>query len=265
MILGFVGVGNMGEAILRGALLSKSVLPDQIIAYDINSAKLDSLSKELGIKSARSIQSLSEEANIILLAVKPNVCGDLLLKNAKALDGKALVSIVAGWSAIQLRQLLLPTTRVLRVMPNTPAMTGEGMSVFEAHDTLTDEEHAFATKLFTAVGSVMSVPEHLMHAVTAVSGSGPAYVYMFIEALADGGVREGLPRDQAYKLAAQTVLGAAKMVLQTGEHPGKLKDNVCSPGGTTIEAVAALEENGLRNAVLQAVQACANKSSQLNK
>ena len=150
-------------------------------------------------------------------------------------------------------------------MPNTPAMIGEGMIVFESGDSLTPNERAFAETLFGSVGDVISVEPKLMDAVTAVSGSGPAYVYLFIEALADGGVKAGLPRDLALKLAAQTVKGSAMMVSQTGVHPGELKDRVCSPGGTTIKAVAVLEQKGLRGTVIAAVDACREKSEKMSK
>lgn len=265
MRIGFIGVGNMGEAILRGALESGVVLPTQVRAFDLNQQKLWALHEELGIDVCESIEELTQCSDILLLAVKPLVCSSVLSENANNFKNKALISIAAGWSQKRITALLPESVRVLRVMPNTPALVGYGMSVLESGNTLSQEELVFAKSLFSAVGRIAEVPPNLMDAITAVSGSGPAYVYLFIEALADGGVREGLPRPLAYELAAQTVLGGAQMVLETGEHPGKLKDNVCSPGGTTIEAVAALEHGGLRDAVLSAVKACADKSSQMSK
>lgn len=265
MQIGFIGIGNMGEAILRGALRGGLVLPSRVSAYDPNTAKLNLLQQELGVVAAADAEQLVAGSDIILLAVKPNVCASVLSRLAEPLAGKALISIAAGWSQQRLANLLPDSVRVLRVMPNTPALVGCGMSVFECGDTLSADEKTFAEKLFASIGHVTSVESRLMDAVTAVSGSGPAYVYMFIEALADGGVREGLPRALAYELAAQTVCGGAEMVLQTAAHPGVLKDNVCSPGGTTIEAVAALEEKGMRSAVLEAVRVCAVKSALMSK
>lgn len=265
MQIGFIGIGNMGEAILRGALHGGLVLPSQVSAYDPNTAKLNLLKQELGIVATVDAKQLVTNSDIILLAVKPNVCASILSRHAETLSGKALISIAAGWSQQRLTSLLPSSVRVLRVMPNTPSLIGRGMSVFECGDTLSVDEKRFAKELFASIGRVTSVDPHLMDAVTAVSGSGPAYVYMFIEALADGGVRAGLSRALAYELAAQTVSGSAEMVLQTTAHPGALKDNVCSPGGTTIEAVAALEEKGLRSAVLEAVRVCAERSACLSK
>ncbi len=265
MKLGFIGVGNMGEAILRGALRGGVVQAEDVLAFDVSREKLERLGDELRIVACASAAELIAGSDIVLLAVKPHICPAVLAENGDALCGKALISIAAGWSQQRLEAALPPSVRVLRVMPNTPALVGCGMSVLESGDTLEAGERAFALRLFSSIGRVTEAEPRLMDAVTAVSGSGPAYVYLFIEALADGGVREGLPRPLAYELAAQTVLGSAQMVLETGEHPGKLKDNVCSPGGTTIEAVAALEEHGLRAAVLAGVKACADKSAAMSK
>ena len=176
-----------------------------------------------------------------------------------------MVSIAAGWSADRLKAVIGADKKVLRLMPNTPLMVGEGMTVFEVPHSVSDDEYAFIENIFSSIGLVEQAPEKLMDAVTAVSGSGPAYVFLFIEALADAGVLCGLPRAQALKLASQTVLGAAKMVLETGSHPGALKDTVCSPGGTTIEAVKSLENDGLRAAVINAAEKCAIKSRSMSK
>ena len=265
MKIGFIGVGNMGEGILRGALRGGVVPPAEIAAFDTNTDKVGALQAELGINSADSIAQLVTKSDLVLLAVKPHVCLGVLAEIKDLLKGKALISIAAGWSQARLAAALPKSARLLRVMPNTPALVGCGMSVFEAGNTLEKAEMDFATRLFSSIGRTAEVEPRLMDAVTAVSGSGPAYAYLFLESLADGGVREGLPRALAYELAAQTLLGGAQMLLKTGEHPGKLKDNVCSPGGTTIEAVAAMEANGLRAAVMAAVQACAEKSRELSK
>ena len=260
--LGFIGAGNMGEAILRGILREGLLAPHNVYAYDPNHEKIKALQTELGILTAQSAPAMIAPCDIVLLAVKPNVCASVLNECATALKGKAMVSIVTGWSRADIAARA-PDCRILRVMPNTPCMVGQGMVALDMDHTLTDEELQFAQAMFNATGKSELVPSYLMDAVVGVSGSGPAYVYLFIEAMADGGVRAGLPRALAYKLAAQTVLGAASMVLETGMHPGALKDAVCSPGGTTIEAITALERGGLRAAVLDAVEVCVDKVHQL--
>ncbi|MDL2235565.1 pyrroline-5-carboxylate reductase [Christensenellaceae bacterium OttesenSCG-928-L17] len=262
--LGILGVGNMGEAMLKGILEKHAMDAENIAIFDQSEARTNNMKDTYRVTGRLSAKELIEQADVILLAVKPNVCAAVVKENAKALKNKAILSIVTGWK-IQDYTALVPDCRVLPIMPNTPCMVGAGMSVFSQNHTLTAEEYAFAKTLFEAVGLVDESSEALMPAITGVSGSGPAYVYMFIEALADGGVAEGLPRAQAYQLAAQTVLGAAKMVLDTGTHPGALKDAVCSPGGTTILAVSALEHAGFRAAVLDAVSVCTNKARELQK
>lgn len=262
---GVIGAGNMGEAILRGYLSSGYASGEQTAIFDPDAEKCRALERDLGVHVAVSLADLIEQSDLLLIAVKPNICTHLFEEQFDRFANKAVVSIAAGWGGERLKNALPATTRVLRVMPNTPAMIGEGMIVFESGDTLTSEERVFAETLFGAVGDVISVEPKLMDAVTAVSGSGPAYVYLFIEALADGGVKAGLPRPVALKLAAQTVKGAAMMVAETGVHPGELKDRVCSPGGTTIEAVATLEKHGFRGAVIAAVDACREKSEHMSK
>ena len=179
------------------------------------------------------------------------------------LNGKAIVSIAAGWTLERLETVLAGTgATCMRVMPNTPAMVSEGMTAICEESSMSDED--FVKGIFDALGKTVILPENLFDGVTALSGSGPAYVYMFIEAMADAAVLEGIPRKKAYEMAAQTVLGSALMVLSTGNHPGELKDAVCSPGGTTIEAVASLEKNGLRSAVIDAIRVCAEKSRKMS-
>ena len=262
--LGILGVGNMGEALLKGILQKNAVEPEKILLFDQSADRLKQMADTYAVDCAKSTDLLVRETDIVLLAAKPNVCESILRDCADVLADKAILSIVTGWTKSDFHKFV-PDCRVLCVMPNTPCMVGEGMCVFNKAHSLSADEYAFAKTLFEAVGQVSEASGELMPAVTAVSGSGPAYVYLFIEALADGGVLEGLPRQQAYQLAAQTVLGAAKMVLETGIHPGALKDAVCSPGGTTIEAVSALERAGLRAAVLDATATCANKAKQLQQ
>jgi pyrroline-5-carboxylate reductase len=259
--LGFIGAGNMASAIIKGAIEKKIISPEYVHVYDIDRNKRNTLKINLGIKVYESVNALCEDSDIILLAVKPNVLNSVLTE-IKGID-KPIVSIAAGWSADMIKSIIGIDRKVLRLMPNTPLMVGEGMSVFESPTNFDDEHRGFIESIFSSLGKVEHAPLKLMDAVTAVSGSGPAYVYMFIEALSDGGVLCGLPRDMAMTLAAQTVLGAAKTVIETGLHPGALKDAVCSPGGTTIEAVKALETNGFRGAVITAVEQCAKKSKAL--
>jgi len=262
--LGFIGAGNMASAILEGILTKGLLTADQVCVFDPDAAKLDNLKARLGIIPCGSNEELLEQCETILLAVKPNICGKVLEPIAELFDGKVLISIVTGWDMDKLHMSVHTNCRILRVMPNTPCMVGEGMCAFDSGYTLNENELAFAKSIFESTGRVVVVPANLMNAVTGVSGSGPAYVYMFIEALADGGVRAGLSRDMAYELAAQTVIGAGKMVLETGIHPGALKDAVCSPGGTTIEAVSTLETFGMRAAVINAVDACVKKAESMH-
>ena len=263
--LGVIGAGNMGEAILRGYLGSSYASSAEVSIFDLDAEKCRTLQTDFGVAVADTLSDLIATSDMLLVAVKPNVCAHIFAEQFNAFSGKAVVSIAAGWGGERLKQALPDSARILRVMPNTPAMIGEGMIVFESGDSLTSDERAFAEQLFGAVGDVITVEPKLMNAVTAVSGSGPAYVYLFIEAMADGGVKAGLPRPVALKLAAQTVKGAAMMVSETGVHPGELKDRVCSPGGTTIEAVSVLEQTGFRGSVIAAVDACNAKSELLSK
>lgn len=261
--LGFIGAGNMASAIVHGAVEKKAASANHIAVYDIDSEKVKTLQESCGVHGAASLDELCERSDMLLLAVKPNVLPEVFKELCKR--DLPLISIAAGWSAEKIKESYGNHKRVLRVMPNTPLMVGEGMSVFETPSSLSEHELTFAKKLFSALGKVSYAQAKQMDAVTAVAGSGPAYAFMFIEALADGGVLCGLPRAQAMTLAAQTLLGAAKMVLDTGTHPGALKDAVCSPSGTTIEAVKSLEQGGFRGTVIEAVEACAKKSGALAK
>lgn len=259
MKIGFLGGGNMGSALMQGLIKSESAGFDAIMAYDPTEDAQKRLN-DMGVKLAASAEELFKICDMTVLAVKPQVLENAVAPYADALDGKFVVSIAAGWTLKKLHILLPESAHVLRVMPNTPALAGCGITALCDTPELTQTERAAAEALFKAVGEYVWLDEHLIDAVTGVSGSGAAYVYMFIDAMACGGVRMGLPRNIAVKLAAQTVKGAAEMVLQTGEHPDALRDAVCSPAGTTIEAVRVLEERGLRPAVMDAVIACAEKS-----
>lgn len=262
---GFIGAGNMAAAIIEGAINQKAISAQYISVYDIDTAKLNDMKQKLGVQIAGSLAELVKCSDIVVLAVKPNIISTVLQDVKDIIGSKAVVSIAAGWSADKIKADIGTDKKVLRLMPNTPLMVGEGMTVFEVPHSVSVDEYAFIENIFSSIGRVEQAPQKLMDAVTAVSGSGPAYGFLFIEALADAGVLCGLPRDQALKLAAQTMLGAAKMVLETGSHPGALKDAVCSPGGTTIEAVKSLENDGFRAAVINAAEKCAAKSRSMSK
>lgn len=257
--LGFIGMGNMASAILLGAVKSGFLKGEETIAYDTNAFKLDKMNKECGMAKASSVQEVIESSEIILLAIKPKIVEGVLSESREALKGKTLLSIAAGWQYSRLRRLVDSSTHVCAIMPNTPAMVGAGMTIIEATNDLTPKEMIFTRKLFKSLGEIEELSSDLMGIGGTLSGCGPAWIFMVIEALADGAVYHGLPRDIAYKLASQTVIGSGKMVLDTRQHPGKLKDDVCSPGGITIRGVKALEEGGLRIAMMNAVDSAFKK------
>lgn len=262
--IGFIGCGNMSTAILSGALLSGVIKKEDIYVYDISAQALKKIS-ELGVNISNNNEELCKQSDLIILAVKPQATEATLNEIKHVIGGKALLSIVAGITAKQLSQMAGNTTRILRNMPNTPAMVSAGAFAMCSDNTFTEEEQKLASDLFEAIGIVEWVPEKLIDAVCGLSGGGPAYVAMFIEALADGGVKQGLPRATAYRLASQTVMGTAKLALELNLHPGILKDMVTSPGGTTIEGCEALERGGMRFAVMDCVRAATEKSIRLGK
>lgn len=261
--IGFIGMGNMGTAIMRGLL--KTYKPEELLFTSAHEAKMQKITEETGVAHVSTATDCAEQVKYLVLAVKPQV----LLTVFKELNGKirkdqVVISIAAGYAIADLQAGLGDSARIVRSMPNTPAMVGEGMSGVSYDEALfTDEEKDVIDGFFTSFGKMEKVDEKLMDVVGSASGCSPAYVYMFIEALADGCVKNGLPRQAAYKMVAQAVLGSAKMVLETGKHPGELKDMVCSPGGTTIEGLAALEENGFRGAIIKACDANFEKNKKL--
>ena len=265
--IGMIGTGNMGSAILRGIVEADYVKAAQLTVFDVSRRKLKEIEEDIpGLKVARDCLDVAESADLIILAVKPLYVQEVLDEIHPALQGKAILSIAAGWTVSMLSTALRNTGATwMRVMPNTPALVGEGMTALCDDTTFSQEDFDFAKGIFDAVGKTRVLPERLLAGVTAISGSSPAYVYMMIEAMADAGVREGLPRTYAYEMAAQSVLGSALMVLSSGTHPAALKDAVCSPGGTTIEAVAALEKAGFRSAIMDAMKACADKSREMSR
>jgi len=256
-----IGGGNMGSAIATGIVTNGIAEAANVTVSDVSEAVLRPLKSKLKINTVTDNKEAATKANVLILAVKPAYLDGVLEEiSGLVADDTLVVSIVAGRKISYLAEKLGEKQKIVRVMPNTPALVNAGMSALCPSKNVTARELKSITEIFSGLGKAVVLEERMFDAVTAVSGSGPAYVYMFIQALADAGVREGLPRDVALELAAQTVLGSAKLVIETAKHPEQLKDEVCSPGGTTIEAVAALEEAGFRNAIMQAVKACADKS-----
>jgi len=262
--VGFLGAGRMATALAKGFCCS-GLSPANVIAVDPFESARTIFSEAVGslTQTADNVQALAD-SDIIFLAVKPQVMADAAESLATQIgDQPLLVSIAAGISLSSLESWFGETARIIRVMPNTPCLVAEGACGVSSGSTATDEDLLQVTQLLQSVGIVEQIPEKLMDAVTGLSGSGPAYVFQMIEALSDGGVKMGLPRPTSTRLAAQTLLGAAKMVLETGDHPGELKDAVTSPGGTTIAAIHELEAGGLRAALMNAVQASAERSAEL--
>ena len=263
MKIGFIGCGNMGSAMIRGILAKGAAAPDEIMAVSAGGARSKALSDELGIVCGKDAAQAAGFADILFLAVKPQQFPAVAPAVKSVLDGRekiTLVSMAPGYTLADLAERFGDKHDIVRIMPNTPALVGEAMTGICPAPGVPEEKTAQVEQLCRAFGEAERVSEKLLDTVTAVSGSSPAYVFMMIEAMADGAVLEGMPRAQAYRFAAQAVLGSAKMALETGAHPGDLKDRVCSPGGTTIEAVRVLEEKGLRSALIEAERACAEKS-----
>jgi len=266
LTIGFLGAGKMATALARGFIRAEIVFPKEILAGDLSEAARAAFTKETGAKTTASNSDVLKFANVLVLAVKPDQVAVVLAEQRGNFTNEhLLISIAAGVTLAKMEAALPAGARVIRVMPNTPALVGEAAAAFALGKSATAADGELAKKLLSAVGIAFQVKEPLLDAVTGLSGSGPAYVYQFIEALSDGGVAAGLPRDIATKLAAQTVLGAAKMVLETGQHPGALKDQVTSPGGTTIEGLHELEKGKLRATVMSAVRAATEKSKKLGQ
>ncbi|HHZ12370.1 MAG TPA: pyrroline-5-carboxylate reductase [Clostridiales bacterium] len=264
--LGIIGAGNMASSIVKGVIKNKLYNPKQILVYDVLLHQLDKLARETSISKAMNNIDLMEKCSTVIIAVKPEAYNGLLDEIVDVINPHhILISIAAGISTDYIKKRIKNKCRVVRVMPNTPAMVGEGMSAICNNHGLEEDEISKVRSIFMSLGKIELVDEALINAVTAISGSSPAYVYMFIEALADGGVMMGLSREQSYRMAAQSVLGAAKMVLDLDQHPGVLKDMVTSPGGTTIEAVYTLEKNGFRGSIMEAVRNCCQKGALMDK
>ena len=263
--IGFIGCGNMGGAILNGILKAGLLAPEHIFIHTATPAKREELAAKLHVCAVNSNREVVENADLIILAVKPYLFDEVFAQIKEALsEDKVLISVAAGQSLANMEKLSSAETKIIRTMPNTPASVGEGMSAVTPNKNCTQKDIEETMAIFTSFGKAEIIPEHLMDAVPAVSGSSPAYIFMLINALCDGAVRDGMSRSMALIFAAQAVLGSAKMVLESGIHPEQLKDMVCSPGGTTIEAVAKLEEKGFRDAVLAGMKACTDRLKEMN-
>lgn len=268
--IAFVGTGRMATALAKGLVAGDFTTPDAIAGFDVVPAAREQFSHLVGGRNCESISALIPDADVVVLAVKPHQVRGVLKEIHRELQRESwinplIVSIAAGVPLAVLADELGPKRRIVRVMPNTPSLVGAGAAAFAVGGATTEADASLVRQFLQTVGVAHQVPETLLDAVTGLSGSGPAYVYQIIEALSDGGVNVGLPRDVATQLAAQTVLGAAKMVLETGEHPGALKDAVTSPGGTTIAGLHALEQGGLRGVLMNAVSAATQKARDLGK
>lgn len=262
--IGFIGAGNMATAILTGILSNGLAKGEDILLYDIDHSKLSVLEKDLGCRVARSNAEVVNESDVVFLAVKPQYFAGVAEEIRDSVrENQVLVSIIAGWLNARLHEALGEKARVLRVLPNTPLLVGKGMSCLCGEHDATQDEFDYIESIFKGMGRTMTLDEKDIAAFSGIAGSGPAYVYIFIEAMADAACKCGLPRNLAYEMAAQACVGAGEMVLHTKKHPGELKDAVCSPAGATIEAVHALEQGGFRAAVIDAIERCTEKFNRL--
>lgn len=264
MKIGFIGCGNMASAMMGGMIKNGIFKPEEMIGADVFAPGCDKVKAALGVQIAANNKEVVEKAEVIVLSVKPQYYASVIddIKDGIK-DNQLIITIAPGKTLAWLDEQFGKQVKIVRTMPNTPAMVGEGMTAACYNEFVTTKELEYACDILRGFSNVEVVGEQLMDVVVSVSGSSPAYVFMFIEAMADAAVADGMPRAQAYKFASQAVLGSAKMVLETGKHPAELKDMVCSPAGTTIEAVRVLENKGMRSAVFEAMKACTNKAKGL--
>lgn len=263
--IGFIGSGNMANAMIGGILKAKLVPSNQVICSDPSETKLEKMKQQYGLLITTDNNEVATKADILVLSVKPQFYPEVIKQiKAQVSDNTIIVVIAAGQKIEAVKKLFEKNIKVVRCMPNTPALVDEGMAAITPCPMVLPEELDLICNIFNSFGKCEIIPEKLMDVVTGVSGSSPAFIFMIIEAMADGAVLEGMPRDKAYTFAAQAVLGSAKMVLETKKHPAELKDMVCSPGGTTIEGVSVLEEKGLRTSLIAAIQAATKKSKDLS-
>lgn len=264
--IAFLGAGNMAGALIKGLLHAEACAPDEILAVDVRQERLEELAREHGVRIGRDLAEGAAWADVIVLATKPQVFDRVLPAIAVAITtDKLVVSVAAGVPLEVIEAHLPPGSRVVRTMPNTPALVDAGATAIARGTHASDDDIALARRIFDSVGLTVVLDESLLDAVTGLSGSGPAYIFLIIEALADAGVKVGLHRESAQQLAAQTVLGAAKLLIETGEHPGRLKDMVTSPGGTAIAGLHTLEAGGLRTTLINAVESATARSRELGE
>ena len=263
MNIGIIGIGNMGGAILKGLVESQFMNGENINVFEINKMAIKKIKHNINVFSNEI--ELVRNSDIIVLAIKPNLMSQVLEKIKVVLDdSKIVLSIAAGISINFIEEIIGKDKKIVRTMPNTPAQVLEAMTAVSFNNNLTEEERYIILKILDCFGKSVEIDEKLMHTYTGISGSLPAYVYMFVEALADGAVLEGMPREKAYEIISQTILGSAKILLDTKKHPGELKDEVTSPGGTTIEAIRVLENGKFRGTIIEAVKACTEKSKKMS-
>jgi pyrroline-5-carboxylate reductase len=263
--LGFIGCGNMGEALVKGLLASKAARPDQVRVSARRPDRLDELRARYGVATGTNAE-VARASDVVVLAVKPQILDQVLRQLTHELTKeKLIVSVAAGVPIAAIERRLHPPARVVRAMPNTPATVGAGATALALGEHATDADLATARTIFDSVGLTVVLEETQLDAVTGLSGSGPAYLFLIIEALADAGVKVGLSRRASMQLAAQTVLGSAKLLIESGQHPGQLKDSVTSPGGTAIAGLHTLEAGGLRNVLMNAVEAATRRSRELGE
>lgn len=261
MKLGFIGTGNMASAIMSGVIKNNIFLANEIIGSDLLASGREKVKEQFGINVTESNKEVAIHSEVIVLSVKPQFYADVIAEIKDIIkEEQIIITIAPGKTLTWIEEQFGKPMKIVRTMPNTPAMVGAGMTAAVANQYMKEEEISYIKTILGSFGKVEFVPERLMDVVVSTSGSSPAYVYMMIEAMADAAVSGGMPRPQAYQFAAQAVLGSAKMVLETGMHPGALKDMVCSPGGATIEAVRTLEALGFRSSIMEAMKVCEEKS-----
>lgn len=260
--IGFIGCGNMGSSMVGGLIKSGFIKADDIIVSTKTESSLKRLEESFQVKTTLDSTIVARESDVIILAIKPFMFNEMIseIKSELTTD-KLIITIAAGITISNMEEWINSSAKIIRTMPNTPALVGQAMSAVCPNKNVTKDELDYCFKIFEGFGECVQLEEKDFHAFIALCGSSPAYVFMFIEAMADSAVRLGIPRAKAYKMAAQSVLGSSKMVLETGKHPGELKDMVCSPAGTTIDAVVELEKLGFRNSVIQAMDKCADRKS----
>ena len=262
--VGLIGCGNMAKAIIGGLINNAGITPKEIIAADSSEAATKNASDNIGIDTTLNNKEVASNSDVLFLSIKPQFYETVIAEIKDTISSNQIVVTIApGKTLAWLAERIGSDVKLVRTMPNTPALVGEGITAVCKNTLVNEEEFSYIMSLLSSFGLAEEISENLMDVVVSVSGSSPAYVFMFIEAMADAAVLDGMPRDKAYKFAAQAVLGSAKMVIETGKHPGELKDMVCSPAGTTIEAVRVLEEKGFRSSVIEAMKACTDKSKSL--